>query len=709
MKHRAWLSLLVVVVLVAAGVSAERNPAKSKTKKQPAAQKNVVKSASPEARTAKSTTPKVSDPSTASATSEKSSARTASANGASEHVSAAQGSRGGGSASDNGREWIPMPATTGPLGLFTVETGELLPQKSFSVSGYANRFAREPGTLTVLNLGWSFAVGLHDRANVFINWEPYRHIHVSHPNRLSFNTPLANPQFGSTIYRSLVPLPGAAPGYAEDFPFVSREAAGAGEIVLGTRFGITSERWGNGANFSLGYDFFIPTVTQLSDLLDNQVQLGTWSHGPNASLSKTWNNFVQTTFSGSYRFTRNHKFGLSTPAFEMADQLRVGAGMLFFPDRRWQIMNEYTGLIFLGDSTPTTTFGARDPVDGVIGARLYMGPYRNVALDLGYRYMLNLRAHGDRNGFVIKLGAVSWPEKPKPVNRGPMAACSADKGSVNAGSDESVMVTMRASDPDGDTLSYDWRASGGQLQPNGPQARWSSAGLQPGMYTITGTTNDGQGGTATCAVDIRVEPRPNRAPSLTCSAERSSVLTGERVGIRGVASDPDGDTLTYSWRSNDGQIVGSGANVQLDTSGLAPGNYMVTGRVEDGRGLAADCSVAVGVQQPPPPPQSSKLNECFFRQGSARVDNVCKRIMDDVALRLQNDPRARVVIVGYADPKEARPDRLAQQRADNSKAYLVSKGIAASRVDARPAGGQAGADKQNRRVDVIWVPEGATY
>jgi outer membrane protein OmpA-like peptidoglycan-associated protein len=187
------------------------------------------------------------------------------------------------------------------------------------------------------------------------------------------------------------------------------------------------------------------------------------------------------------------------------------------------------------------------------------------------------------------------------------------------------------------------------------------------------------------------------------------VLTGERVRVTGSGSDPDGETLTYTWRSNGGQIVGSGANVQLDTTGLAPGRYTVTGRVEDPRGAAADCSVGVEVRSLPPQPQASKISECFFRSGSARVDNVCKRVLDDVAVRLQNAPRDRVVLIGYADPKEPRAARLSQSRADAAKKYLAEKGIADSRVDVRVAGGQAGADKQNRRVDVIYVPEGATY
>lgn len=294
-----------------------------------------------------------------------------------------------------------------------------------------------------------------------------------------------------------------------------------------------------------------------------------------------------------------------------------------------------------------------------------------------------------------------------PPNQPPTASCSAEKGSVYAGSNDAVNVSAQASDPEGKPLNYSWTASGGQVQGTGSTASWSSAGLAPGTYTVTARVDDGAGGTATCSVDVRVEPRPNRAPSLTCSAERPSAIAGERVRISGQGNDSDGDSLTYSWRSSGGTIVGSGSSVQLDTSGLAPGRYTVTGRVEDGRGGAADCSADISVEAPPPPPQASKLNEFLFRSGSARVDNVGKRVLDDVALRLKGEPDAKVALVGYADPKE--PQRLAAERANQTKKYLVGQGIAENRIDTRAGTGQAGAGQRNRRVDVVLVPKGATY
>jgi outer membrane protein OmpA-like peptidoglycan-associated protein len=221
--------------------------------------------------------------------------------------------------------------------------------------------------------------------------------------------------------------------------------------------------------------------------------------------------------------------------------------------------------------------------------------------------------------------------------------------------------------------------------------------------------DDGRGGSASSSVAVNVEPKPNHPPTITCSADRSSVFAGEKVHITTNASDPDGDPLTYSWRANAGQVVGSGAAVDFDTSGLAPGNYTVTVRVDDGRGGAADCSSTVEVKPVPPPPQASKISDCAFGKPlSTRIDNVCKRILDDVALRLQNEPRGSAVIIGYSDPKEAKPAKIAGDRATNGVKYLGEKGIDASRVTTRTGSGQAGAT-DNRRIDVIWVPEGATY
>ena len=95
------------------------------------------------------------------------------------------------------------------------------------------------------------------------------------------------------------------------------------------------------------------------------------------------------------------------------------------------------------------------------------------------------------------------------------------------------------------------------------------------------------------------------------------------------------------------------------------------------------------------------------------MDKAC---LDDVASRLKQDPRSRVIIVGHADSGEKFPDVIARKRGEAVKAYLVKeRGIEESRITVRSAAAtkpldtdtSAMARAKNRRVELIFVPEGA--
>ncbi|GAC1701391.1 MAG: hypothetical protein NVS9B4_04600 [Candidatus Acidiferrum sp.] len=326
-----------------------------------------------------------------------------------------------------------------------------------------------------------------------------------------------------------------------------------------------------------------------------------------------------------------------------------------------------------------------------------------------------LNSAGRQDNFRVGTGLVMrWgiPNPPPPPNRTPVAACSVSPASVFAGSNDAVAVHVNASDPDNDTLTYSYTATGGTVEGTGPDARWNSSGLSAGNYTVNAKVDDGKGGTATCSADIAVQAKPNQAPTISCATDRSPILPGERTGITATASDPDNDPLTYSYTASAGQIVGEGPKVQFDSTGLQAGSYTVKCAVSDGKGGTADASTTVDVEQPPPPPQATKVGDCDYgKPGSSRVDNVCKRVLDDVALRLKNDPNAKLVITGYADPREPRAAKLADTRADLARKFLGEKGIDASRITTRTgtASKEKGAEKDNRRVEFIFVPEGATY
>jgi outer membrane protein OmpA-like peptidoglycan-associated protein len=331
----------------------------------------------------------------------------------------------------------------------------------------------------------------------------------------------------------------------------------------------------------------------------------------------------------------------------------------------------------------------------------FSGPFLN-----GTARQNNLRLG---TGIVIRFGI---PNPPPPPNHPPVAACSANPTSVYAGSNDAVALHVNASDPDNDTLTYSYTASGGAVEGNGPDARFNTSGLAEGSYTVTAKVDDGKGGTATCAADVTVAKKPNQPPTISCATDRSPIMPGERTGITSTASDPDGDPLTYSYSATSGQVTGDGPKATFDSTGLAPGSYTVKCSVSDGRGGTADASTNVDVQQPPPPPQAAKAGDCGYNKpGASRFDNACKRVGDDVALRLKNDPNAKLVIVGFADGKEPKAAKLAQTRADLAKNYIVEKGVDASRISTRTgeASKEKGEEKTNRRVEFVVVPEGATY
>jgi OmpA family len=323
--------------------------------------------------------------------------------------------------------------------------------------------------------------------------------------------------------------------------------------------------------------------------------------------------------------------------------------------------------------------------------------------------------NGRQNNFRIGSGLVlRWgypPEPPKP-NHPPVASCSASPTSVYQGSTDPVTIHVAATDADNDPLTYSYTATGGTVDGTGADVRWNPTGLALGTYTVNAKVDDGRGGTATCAADVAVNKRPNRPPVISCAPERTPIIAGERVAINSTASDPDGDPITYSYSATGGQVTGNGPVAQFDSTGLSAGSYTVTGTADDGQGGRATCTATIDVQQPAPPPQASKVGDCGYNKvGAGRFDNACKRVGDDVALRLKNEPNAKVVIIGYADKKEPKADKLAQQRADGAKKYLVEKGIDASRIETRvgTASTEKGSEKDNRRVDFIFVPEGATY
>ncbi|MFH0938004.1 MAG: M6 family metalloprotease domain-containing protein [Planctomycetota bacterium] len=99
-------------------------------------------------------------------------------------------------------------------------------------------------------------------------------------------------------------------------------------------------------------------------------------------------------------------------------------------------------------------------------------------------------------------------------------------------------------------------------------------------------------------------PVVNTPPVLTSgpTAIPNPVNVGQTVTCAAVATDADGDTLTYNWTFGD-STTGVGSSVTHAYT--AAGTYTVTVTVNDGRGGTTSDSVQVTVNAAPPPPPPS--------------------------------------------------------------------------------------------------------
>ncbi len=316
----------------------------------------------------------------------------------------------------------PVPATTGTPGIFTVETAETLPKGILTTSAYANKFGQMPGSATMLAGGLSLGYGLTNKIMVFTAFEPYRHLHVGEPSQLSLRQPPGCPHdvFKAPIYCGLNPGPanntwkGPAAGYLAEFPFGAYNTTDYGPVTVGMKWNFWSETRGDPLSVSLEGTLMIPTENSATELAQFGLQPGAVNYSFTLGLSKTLRREIVVANNVTYLVTRNPHIGTQT-LYTPGDRIIFGQGFIFRASHRLQFLTEYTGVMgqeghafgMIGIDTENTYQGPSDPIDGVWGVRWYF--LKTAAVDVGYRYMLNLYQLHDRSGFTIKISkAFGW-------------------------------------------------------------------------------------------------------------------------------------------------------------------------------------------------------------------------------------------------------------------------------------------------------------
>jgi hypothetical protein len=324
-------------------------------------------------------------------------------------------------------------------------------------------------------------------------------------------------------------------------------------------------------------------------------------------------------------------------------------------------------------------------------------------------------------GIVFHAGSIAPPPAVT-------MACTASPSSVFPGEQVTVNCTAGNLNPKQNAV-YSWTGNG--VTGNGNTATVNTSDMAPGSYSVQGTVKEGKKGkeglkpwqTASGSASYTV--KEFEPPTISCSANPSTIKPGGTSTITCQAVSPQNRPLTYSYKASAGTVTGSGSTAEYSSAGAPTGAVQITGTVNDDKNHSASADTTVTIEAPPPPPQPHTQALCSLsfstdKRRPTRVDNEAKACLDQVALDLKQQTDAKAVLVGnetskekdieareekrHARNKRVKVENFAAQRAVNAKDYLVSEqGIDASRISV--ATGTA--DEQS--VQDYLVPSGATF
>ena len=164
-------------------------------------------------------------------------------------------------------------------------------------------------------------------------------------------------------------------------------------------------------------------------------------------------------------------------------------------------------------------------------------------------------------------------------------------------------VKCDAEDSDGDELSYEWSASGGEISGTGAVVNWT-APEAAGKHDIAVTVTDAYGAGDTRSLTVNVAPySPPIIEDLIVTAEhkylkkaRTEYMIGKETScqIECLASVPMGGELNYLWSATGGDISGEGSMITW-TAPNTSGDVTVTVTVSNAAGDIVSRSIVFQV------------------------------------------------------------------------------------------------------------------
>ncbi|WP_213359629.1 OmpA family protein [Brachymonas denitrificans] len=197
-----------------------------------------------------------------------------------------------------------------------------------------------------------------------------------------------------------------------------------------------------------------------------------------------------------------------------------------------------------------------------------------------------------------------------------------------------------------------------------------------------------------------------------CAADGTMTTTGRNTAIGAAVGAGLGTVVGNQVGDRDNRTRATGAAVGAALG--AAGGYLWSQRMEQQKQAMQQVTAGTPVQVSQTADNRLKINipsDAGFATNSAVLNANMYPILQRLAQTLNQNPAATVSIVGHTDSTgtDAINNPLSQRRADAAKAYLVSQGVAGSRIatsgagSTQPIASNATVDgrAQNRRVEIF--------
>lgn len=340
-----------------------------------------------------------------------------------------------------------------------------------------------------------------------------------------------------------------APAYLPDAPFINRTygQSSFSQASVGAKIRLTSPNNALGVGMIPFYRFYLDKADDASGF--NQLQRGSGAgsdigdFGLIGFIDGRLSRSVNVSANLGYILNSNPKGQFPTGEFTLLDrpdEVIAGIGFDFPVNKYFQPVLEVRSTQYVGGRTPNAF--ENSPVEALAGVKIY--PRRWFGMGFAYRYHANQQ---DRDSFEARDFASTVN-----VATGPAVTVSATTGGFPRG-------FIPSNDPHG-FIGQFWigRRNARTIPPPANQPPTVDLNVNPSTVSLRTACPEGQESSGTCTSD-------------------------SQVALRTSASDPENDVLLYSYTTTGGRIVGDGANVTWDLSGVQPGTYRANVYVKDGQ------------------------------------------------------------------------------------------------------------------------------